>query len=77
HSLQSSNQNASGGVGIQIGSDGLGFYAQASVGQGNAHGNGTSHAISSINASDTLTLISGNDTTIQGAQLTGNTVLGA
>ncbi|QAU23909.1 hypothetical protein EO087_07835 [Dyella sp. M7H15-1] len=77
HSLQSSNKNASGGIGIQIGSDGIGFYAQGSVGQGNAHGNGTTHAISRINASDTLTLISGNDTTIQGAQLTGNTVLGA
>ncbi|QAU24938.1 hypothetical protein EO087_13840 [Dyella sp. M7H15-1] len=77
HSLQSSNKNASGGVGIQIGSDGLGFYAQASVGQGSAHGNGTTHAESLINASDTLTLVSGNDTTIKGAQLTGNTVIGA
>ncbi|QAU23751.1 hypothetical protein EO087_06945 [Dyella sp. M7H15-1] len=68
HSLQSSNKNASGGVG---------FYAQGSIGQGNAHGNGTTHAISRINASDTLTLISGNDTTLQDAQLTSNTVLGA
>jgi filamentous hemagglutinin len=40
HRLQSSNQNASGGVGIQIGGDGVGFYAQGSIGQGNARGNG-------------------------------------
>jgi filamentous hemagglutinin len=77
HTLQSNNKNASGGVGIQIGSDGVGFYAQASVGKGSAHGNGTTHVISTINANDTLTLVSGSDTTIKGAQLTGNTVLGA
>jgi len=77
HSLQSSNKNASGGVGIQIGSDGVGFYAQASVGKGSAHGNGTTHAESLVNANDTLTLVSGNDTTIKGAQLTGNTVIAA
>ncbi|GFZ93225.1 hemagglutinin repeat-containing protein [Dyella caseinilytica] len=77
HTLQSSNKNASGGVGLQIGSDGVGFYAQASVGQGSAHGNGTSHAISTVDANGTLTLISGNDTTLKGAQLTGDTVLAA
>ena len=77
HSLQSSNTNASGGVGIQIGSDGVGFYAQASLGKGSAHGNGTTHAESLIHANDTLTLVSGNDTTIKGAQLTGNRVIGA
>ncbi len=77
HSLQSSNKNASGGVGIQIGSDGVGFYAQGSVGKGSAHGNGTTHAESLINANDTLTLVAGNDATVKGAQLTGNTVIGA
>jgi filamentous hemagglutinin len=76
HTQKSSNQNAGGGVGIQIGSDGVGFYAQASVGKGSAHGNGTTHAISAVNATDTLTLVSGNDATIKGAQLTGNTVIG-
>jgi len=75
HSLKSSNKNASGGVGVQIGTDGVGFYAQASVGKGSAHGNGTTHATTAVNAKDTLTLISGGDTTIQGAQAKGNTVL--
>jgi len=63
--------------GSVIGSDGFGFYAQGSVGKGSAHGNGTTHAESLINANDTLTLVAGNDATIKGAQLTGNTVIGA
>lgn|GEM_PF-715700 len=75
HTLESSNKNAGGGAGVQLGTSGIGFYAQASIGKGSAHGNGTTHADSSVNATDTLTLISGNDTTIKGAQLTGNTVL--
>ncbi|WP_458789111.1 hemagglutinin repeat-containing protein [Dyella jiangningensis] len=75
HTLKSSNKNASGGVGVQIGTDGIGFYAQASVGKGSAHGNGTTHATTSVDAKDTLTLVSGGDTTLQGAQAKGNTVL--
>lgn len=75
HTLKSDNKNASGEVGVQMGTDGIGFYAQASVGKGNAHGNGTTHADTTVNANDTLTLISGGDTTIRGAQAKGNTVL--
>ncbi|WP_329742897.1 hemagglutinin repeat-containing protein [Dyella sp. A6] len=75
HTLKSTNKNASGGVGLQIGTDGIGFYAQASVGQGKAHGNGTTHTDTVVDASNTLSLLSGNDTTIQGAQAKGNTVL--
>ena len=75
HTLESRNKNASGGVGIQVGSSGFGFYAEGSVGKGSAHGNGATHAISSVNANDTLTLVSGNDAVIKGAQLTGNTVV--
>jgi hypothetical protein len=63
-----------GEIGFSVGSQ-TGFYATATVGKGNAHGNGTTYADSSVSASDTLTLISGNDTTIKGAQATGNTVL--
>jgi hypothetical protein len=77
HTLQGNIQNASGGVGLQIGTDGFGIYAQGSVGKGSAHGNGVTHADSTVNANGTLTLVSGNDTTIKGAQLTGNTVIGA
>jgi len=76
HTLQSNNQNFSGGVGLQIGTDGIGIYTQASGGQGSAHGNGITHTDTAVNANGTLTLISGNDTTIKGAQLTGNAVMG-
>jgi filamentous hemagglutinin len=75
HTDTSSNKNASGGIGLQIGTDGIGIYAQAAMGQGKAHGNGTTHAETVIDAKDTLTLISGNDTNIIGAQAKGNTVL--
>ncbi|GFZ93238.1 hemagglutinin repeat-containing protein [Dyella caseinilytica] len=75
HTLQSNNQNVSAGVGVLIGSSGFGIYAQAAGGEGNVHGNGTTHADSAVNASGTLTLISGNDTTIQGAQLAGHQVI--
>ncbi|ULU27706.1 hemagglutinin repeat protein [Dyella terrae] len=75
HTLKNTNKNASGGVGVQIGTDGIGFYAQASVGKGSAHGNGTTHVTTSVDAKNTLTLVSGGDTTIQGAQAKGNTVL--
>ncbi len=75
HTDTSSNKNTSGGIGLQIGSDGVGIYAQAAMGQGKAHGNGTTHAETVIDAKDTLTLISGNDTNIIGAQAKGNTVL--
>jgi filamentous hemagglutinin len=77
HSMTSRNENSSGGVGVSFGTDGLGIYAQAAVGKGSAHGNGTTHAQADITASDTLTLISGNDTTIAGAQVTGKGVLAA
>jgi filamentous hemagglutinin len=77
HTLQSNNQNISAGVGLQIGTDGIGIYAQAAGGEGKAHGNGITHTDSTVNANGTLTLISGNDTTLKGAQLTGQQVVGA
>ncbi|RDS80536.1 filamentous hemagglutinin N-terminal domain-containing protein, partial [Dyella monticola] len=77
HTLQSDNQNVSAGVGVLIGSSGFGIYAQAAGGEGSAHGNGITHTDSTVDASGTLTLISGNDTTIKGAQLTGNQVIAA
>jgi|GEM_PF-420139 len=75
HTDTNHNSNASGGVGISIGSSGFGFYAQAALGQGKAHGNGTTHTDTVVNAADTLTMIAGNDATIQGGQAKGNTVL--
>ncbi|MET0506465.1 MAG: hemagglutinin repeat-containing protein, partial [Luteibacter sp.] len=75
HSLKNDSKNSSGGVGVSFGTDGFGIYAEASVGNGKARGNGITHAETTINADNVLTMISGNDTTIQGAQLKGNQVI--
>jgi filamentous hemagglutinin len=75
HSQSQNSSNASAGVGVSIGTNGFNVYVQASMGKANAHGNGETHTDTSVTASNTLSLLSGNDTTIQGAQATGNTVL--
>ena len=54
---------------------GVGIYAEASVGKGKEHDNGITHAETTIDAADRLTLVSGNDTTIQGAQLKSQQVV--
>lgn len=74
HTQSNDSHNASGEVGFSIGST-TGIYLTASAGESIAHGNGTTHTDSVVNAQDTLTMLSGNDTTIKGAQATGNTVL--
>lgn len=74
HSQKTSSANAAGEIGLSIGSQ-TGIYATASVGKGLAHGNGTTNANTSVNASDTLSIVSGNDTNILGAQAKGETVV--
>jgi hypothetical protein len=74
HTDSNSSHNASGEVGLSIGQT-TGIYLSVAAGEAIAHGNGTTHTDSVVNAKDTLTLLSGNDTTIKGAQATGNTVL--
>lgn len=75
HSSKSTNRNGSGEIGFSIGSQ-TGIYVSASAGRGKAVGNGVTHAESTVTASDRLTIVSGNDTTIQGAQLRGDSVVG-
>jgi filamentous hemagglutinin len=75
HSSKSTNRNGSGEIGFSIGSQ-TGIYVSASVGKGKAVGNGETHGETVVNATDKLTIVSGNDTTIKGAQLTGDTIVG-
>jgi hemagglutinin-like protein len=77
HTLKSDSKNAGGGVGVQFGTDGFGIYVEASGGNSKGRGNGLTHAESSIKADNVLTLLAGNDATIRGAQLTGDSVLAA
>ncbi|TAM08930.1 MAG: hypothetical protein EPN56_07715 [Rhodanobacter sp.] len=58
-----------------IGTDGIGFYTEASVGKGKAHSNSSTHADTVVSAADTLSLTAGHDATIQGTQAKGDTVL--
>lgn len=74
HSDKSDSHNSSGEVGFSIGET-TGIYLSVAAGQAQGHGNGTTHAESGVTAAETLTLISGNDTTIRGAQAKGSQVL--
>ncbi|MGN6482548.1 hemagglutinin repeat-containing protein [Luteibacter sp.] len=74
HTQKNSSANASGELGFSIGSQ-TGFYVTASVGKGIGHGNGTTNANTSVTASDKLTIISGGDTNILGAQARGESVV--
>ncbi|RUS67271.1 tRNA nuclease CdiA [Saezia sanguinis] len=69
----SSNKSNSGALGVTIGSN-IGITASASQGSGNSHTADNSWTYSHVSADDTLTLISGGDTNIIGAQVAGNTV---
>ena len=71
---KSENKNAGGEIGISVGAT-TGYYLSVNAGKGEAKGNSELHTESVVTARDTLTLISGNDTTIQGAQAIGNRVI--
>ena len=70
------NKASSGEIGITLGSEaGIGVYVSASAAKGKGDGNGTTHAETTVDAANTLTLVSGRDTTLEGAQARGETVI--
>jgi filamentous haemagglutinin family N-terminal domain len=71
------SHGGSAGVGIGYGSGGVGFSVSASVngGKGTERGNGTTHTESLLNAGETLSIVSGRDATLAGAQARGKTVV--
>ncbi|QJD67554.1 filamentous hemagglutinin N-terminal domain-containing protein [Xanthomonas campestris pv. badrii] len=71
---KSENKNGGGEIGVSVGTT-TGFYVSAYAGKGSAKGNSELHTESVVTAKDTLTLDSGNDTKIKGAQVIGDTVL--
>ncbi len=75
HRSDSKNKNGSAEVGVSLGSEQTGMYVTAQAGRGNSKGNGTNHAETTIKAGDTLSLVSGGNTTIKGAQATADKVL--
>ena len=77
--LEGKNESHGGsaGIGIGYGSGGAGINVSASVNAGKGKENGTTltHAETTVNAGNTLTIISGRDTHLTGAQVSGQSVL--
>ncbi|EOO8601295.1 hemagglutinin repeat-containing protein, partial [Escherichia coli] len=76
--LEGKNTSSGGsvGVGVGVGSGGWGISVSASAnqGKGSEKGNGTTHTETTVDAGNWLTIISGRDTTLTGAQAGGETV---
>lgn len=73
---QNSSKGGSAGVGIGAGSGGYGISVSASVNaaKGSEKGNGLTHSETTLDAGSQLSLTSGRDTTLTGAQASGNSV---
>lgn len=74
----SKNKSSSASVGATIGlgqQSGISFQLGMQEGKGKANGNEVTYDNTLITATDTLNVKSGNDTTLQGAQLAGNQVM--
>ncbi|EIL87139.1 hemagglutinin-related protein, partial [Rhodanobacter fulvus Jip2] len=71
------SSSASIGVGFALGGEQNGFTIElaAAAARGKGNGDSTTNHVTSVNAGDTLSLTSGRDTTLEGAQAYGNTIL--
>ncbi|PRC90621.1 hemagglutinin repeat-containing protein [Solimicrobium silvestre] len=76
--LQSSNSGSSAGIGATLGSNGqqtgLSFQISGSTSKGHANGSETTYDNTQITATDKLTIKSGNNTNLIGAQVAANKV---
>lgn len=77
---QSSGKNSSsgGGVGVSIGAGkgaGISVFANVNAASGKDKGNGTDWTETTIDSGKTVTLTSGRDTVLNGAQVSGNTLI--
>lgn len=73
-----SNSSSGGGIGVSLGvsgpSSGLSVFANGNKSQGNEHGDGTFWSETTVDSGGTLSMHSGRDTTLAGAQASGETV---
>jgi filamentous hemagglutinin len=77
---QSSGKNSSsgGGVGVSIGAGkgaGISVFANVNAAKGKDKGNGTDWTETTIDSGKTVTIKSGNDTVLNGAQVNGNKIV--
>ncbi|WP_456311303.1 hemagglutinin repeat-containing protein [Serratia proteamaculans] len=73
---KNSSKGGSVGIGIGVGSGGWGISVSASVNAGKGHekGKGLTHSETTLDAGSVVSLNSGRDTTLKGAQVSGETV---
>ncbi|WP_338803386.1 hemagglutinin repeat-containing protein [Xenorhabdus griffiniae] len=73
---ENSSKGGSVGVGLTAGQGGYGIKFSASVNKGKGHetGDGVTHSETLIDAGNQVSLTSGQDTTLKGAQVSGETV---
>ncbi|WJY13396.1 hemagglutinin repeat-containing protein [Pectobacteriaceae bacterium CE90] len=76
---EGNNQSQGGSIGISLGvsssgSFGLSISASVNAAKGNEHGDGLTHTEALLNAGRQVTLKSGRDTTLEGAQVKGEQV---
>ncbi|WP_350326734.1 hemagglutinin repeat-containing protein [Pectobacterium aroidearum] len=73
------NSSSGGGIGVSIGAGqggaGISVFANASKGSGNENGDGLTHTETTVDAGNKLTVNSGRDTTLRGAQLSADQVV--
>ncbi|NXZ89347.1 hemagglutinin repeat-containing protein [Serratia fonticola] len=72
------NSSSGGSIGVSLGvsgpSSGLSVFANGNKSQGNEHGDGTFWSETTVDSGGTLSMHSGRDTTLAGAQASGETV---
>ncbi|WP_343553478.1 hemagglutinin repeat-containing protein [Pantoea sp.] len=76
--LDGKNESQGGSIGVGInfgqGANGLSLNASVNKGKGSENGSGTTHNETTVNAGNKVNISSGRDTTLTGAQLSGNQV---
>ena len=69
---------SSGEIGVTVGTEaGIGVYVTASAARGKGDGASTSHVETVIQGNQSVSFVSGNDTTLEGAQIIGDRVIGS
>lgn len=70
----SRNESSSASIGVQVGSSGFAVSASASKAKGNADSTSATQLNSHVNGSDSVSIVSGNDTNVLGGVVSGNKV---
>ncbi|MBV1789259.1 hemagglutinin repeat-containing protein [Marinobacterium sp. D7] len=75
HTDDSDSKSSSAGIGISIGSDGLQLYVEGSLARGEINQSNDRYLETQLNAEQSVSLTSGNDTRLEGAQVNAERIL--